>query len=260
MKKLSPAKIVLIVFGLAIAVGWYQLHVSRFGDYVFDTLAIAWESMKHPNETAAFSASSPWVINAILKRVKPGNILELGAGPGTITIPLIERFFSASTARGCFDVVELQKNLFEKLKYKVDGLLTENKHKPLVSIYNEDFTIWNPAGAGNMDEYYDTVISTIPLTRLPQDVIEKILTRAYRFLKPGGIFIYVSLAGARTFGYCGAFFRELVTFGEHSCKNCEYLRKLAFIDQWIADGFTQEEELVWCNITPMRVYWATKKG
>lgn len=86
--------------------------------------------------------------------------------------------------------------------------------------------------------------------------MQDILNKVNRLLKPGGIFIYVSLAGARSMGNWIGYVKALC----HSSNVLEdYKRKLKFIDNWVKDNFKQHEVLVWQNITPMRVYLAVKK-
>lgn len=224
--------------------------------YLKDTGAIVVSCLKHPTQVAAFSASSPWVVDTILRHVKPGNVLEVGAGAGTISLPLLERCQGHR-----YDGVELCPELFDKLQTKV-ALLRMPEERLLawgqIFVAQGDFIHWVPEGVGEeqMNGFYDTIVSTVPITRLPREAMEAILTKVNRLLKPGGVFIYVSLAGARSFGHWLGFVKTLFC---HPASWRAYKKKLKFIDSWLKENFDQEEVLVWRNVTPMRVYLATKK-
>lgn len=225
--------------------------------YFKDSGSIIWSCLKNPTEVAAFTASSPWVVREILSHVQAGNVLEVGAGAGSISVPLLKQ------CRGRrYDGVEICPELFSDLRSHVALLQMPGKRSiswPTIHLYNEDFVRWLPEGIDELQAngFYDTVVSTVPITRLPAEVMQAILIKVNRLLKPGGVFIYVSLAGARSFGHWLGFFKAL--FGQPESWQ-QYQGKLKFIDTWIQENFDQNEVLVWRNITPMRVYWAVKKG
>lgn len=90
---------------------------SSWGSYLSDTVSIIFSVLKHPTEVAAFTASSPWVVDTILSNVKPENILEIGAGSGTISIPLLKNI-----QLNRYDGVELEPELFRVLTRRVNEL------------------------------------------------------------------------------------------------------------------------------------------
>jgi phospholipid N-methyltransferase len=247
-----------------------EATVNDLWNYLKDTGAIVWTCLRHPSkikEVSAFSASSPWVVQTVLSHVKFGDTLEIGAGTGTITEPLLEELLKNTThsQRIRFHVVELNSRFYETLELKIINLLTDG-HYPVdididadVSLYNEDFVLWQPANIAADSAYhlYDTIVSTLPITRLPLSVVKEALTKVNRLIKPGGVFIYVSLLGARSLGYLIGYIKAIFCHPEGWYK---YKKKLAFIDQWLKENFDQEEVVVWRNFTPMRVYWAIKKA
>ncbi len=240
--------------------------------YLRDSGSILVSFLKKPTEVAALTSSSPWVVKTILGHVQPGNILEIGAGAGAISGPLVKRLFLAEDTACRFDAVELQQDLFGILAEKVAEVYGDkhrffflNKEKDKMSIgskiflYKANFVGWEPEllDTKNADGFYDTIISTVPMTRLPIEVMEQILVKVNKLLKPGGVFIYVSLFGARSLGTWLNFVKSLCC---DTGDAREYEQKLDFIDNWVADNFEKNEVVVWSNITPMRVYWAVKKG
>src|SRR5271157_3092636 len=62
--------------------------VGRLEAYFKNSIQIAKSFLKDPTTTSACSATSPWAVDRILQEVLLGNVLEIGAGPGVVTIDL----------------------------------------------------------------------------------------------------------------------------------------------------------------------------
>eukprot|EP01097_Dermamoeba_algensis_P004912 TRINITY_DN3143_c0_g1_i2.p1 TRINITY_DN3143_c0_g1~~TRINITY_DN3143_c0_g1_i2.p1 ORF type:complete len:164 (+),score=35.41 TRINITY_DN3143_c0_g1_i2:556-1047(+) len=107
-----------------------------------------------------------------------------------------------------------------------------------------------------VSEYYNHVISSIPLTRVPLPVLKEILSQANSLLKPGGTFIYLSLCGARPIGYWGAYLKTLLSRDQSILK--DYEEKLRLIDSWSQENFTSCSS-TWCLNLPLMNVFALKK-
>lgn len=240
-------------------------QLNRWRMWVSDTLEILKSAVRDAAHIAAFSASSPYVVDEIVAHAPPGNTLEVGAGPGPVTRELVRRLFPDPYHREAYrlDVVEYTPRLFAKLEERLGTYLHHQQH----SLARADFVEWNsPIGAfnGAGREFYDTVISTIPFVTLPLDVIQSIFTKIHGYLKPGGQFMYISLLGARTLGKAraelGLFLSHPTCYGDNLDSYDLYYDKLRFIDEYIAAHYTQRTVLVKGNIPPMWVYVCTKRA
>ena len=249
---------------LAASVACAMPQLNRWRMWFDDTREILKSAIKDTAHIAAFTASSPYVVDEIVSHVLPGNTLEVGAGPGPVTRELALRLFPNPYQREGyrFDVVEYTHSLFEVLRRRLGTYLHYQQH----SLTCADFVVWeSPIGTfdGVGHEFYDTVISTIPFVTLPLDVIRSIFTKIHGYLKPGGRFMYISLWGARTMGKAKneleLFMCHPTSYGDHLDEYELYYDKLRFIDEYIAAHYTQETVLVKWNIPPMWVYVCTKR-
>ena len=169
----------------------YLPSVSEMQSYGSDFLDIFSGMLRDLKHTAAVSPSSPWLVNAIAQYVPLNStikILEVGAGPGTVTRKIIERMTPGSS----LDVVEYSPELFDALSANLGKERDASNGK--INFYRASIEEWFPPY--ETDGHYDLIISTIPRTQLPFTVVQKILDRYDQMLASGGVLVSVTLAGA----------------------------------------------------------------
>ncbi len=226
--------------------------MDRFKDYISDSVGVLKEFIKAPIDTSAITASSPWVVDNIIKEVGPGKILEVGAGPGNVTCELIKKLKEFGEDYN-LDVVEPNEDMFKTLSDKVDdlGIETVNLHNCFFCGDQCPFDVHEYA------ESYDTIISTIPITRLPKESIKKILTKIKTLLKPGGKFIYISFWAAETVRTCIKFLESKIKSNPVIYKN--YLEQIEFTQNFIDEYFSENKILITKNLPPTWIHFAIKK-
>jgi tRNA1Val (adenine37-N6)-methyltransferase len=139
-------------------------------------------------DSSAMKVGTDGVLLGAWSTVKEGNILDIGAGTGLISIMLAQR---NSTSH--IDAVELQKDAYQEAKTNIENCK-----------WSERFSIFNcPIQAYQTDKKYDLIVSNPPFftnaTKAPQsdrnaarhtdslpftDLINTVL----RLLKPDGLF------------------------------------------------------------------------
>lgn len=102
----------------------------------------------------------------------PTKILDLGAGTG-----LLSAFFLDEYPQCNITLVDFSEDMLTKAKERFS-----NKN-------NIDYLIEDLASLSLKSESYDLVVSSLAIHHLPNDLKEKLFTKIYNFLKPGGLFI-----------------------------------------------------------------------
>lgn len=214
-----------------------------FKYYIADSFFMAKEFPRDPKNIGAITPCSPFVVREILKAVPSGNILEIGAGCGTISLPIVEGLEEIYPGKKDFrvDIIEANKIFYERLASRVSGF--SNVH-----LYNQFFDAnWIPKdwkGADGQKISYDLVIATIPWTQIDAGLRKALLQKIYDLLSPNGVFIYISLIFADT--------KEEIS----RCFNGK--RSLAKDD--LSNYFTSETVFKTLNIPSVFVHFGTKRA
>jgi len=234
------------------AAKWCAETGGDFARWSVDSAGIAWSMLNgQMDQTAAITASSPILAYRMCDFVKgDSKVLELGAGHGSLSVP-VARMFAEKAEPTRFDIVECNEAFYNCLNARVAQF-----GKPNHEVYTYRMLFgaeWKPRDINDATGYYDTVLSTLPWTRMNADMQRTVQERITEVLKSKGKLIWVSLAGAKVLGAVKAAIKgdkELV----------EYSQEQLYFGAWIQENFESvTEHFVPWNVTPMRVYVAIKK-
>jgi phospholipid N-methyltransferase len=139
------------------------------------------EAMKSFRSTGAIASSSPALVNRLIRPIPTGanvRIIELGPGDGCVTNALLKKLGPNAEVHA-FEINEV----FVK---KIQGI-KESRLRVL------------PVGAECINEYFspesiDFVVSSLPLSMIPQEVKEQILRQSKVVLRPKGQFLQYQYA------------------------------------------------------------------
>ena len=148
-----------------------------------DFIETSIDYIKNIPETGAITQTSKYVEEVVIKHIdisKKQLIVEFGAGLGNIT----KKILSIMNVDSELYAFETNKDFCDKLnKIRDKRLFVINKSA------TELFDVCSECGQ------VDLIISTIPLTIIPNDEINKILESGNKTLKKNGFFIQVLYTG-----------------------------------------------------------------
>jgi len=148
-----------------------------------DFIETSIDYIKNIPETGAITQTSKYVEEAVTKHVdisKKQSIVEFGAGLGNIT----KKILSTMHVDSELYAFETNKIFCDKLnKIRDKRLFVINKSASELSDVCKEC------------RHVDLIISTIPLTIIPNDEINKILESGNKILKKNGFFIQVLYTG-----------------------------------------------------------------
>eukprot|EP00826_Nyctotherus_ovalis_P034277 TRINITY_DN2830_c0_g2_i1.p1 TRINITY_DN2830_c0_g2~~TRINITY_DN2830_c0_g2_i1.p1 ORF type:complete len:235 (-),score=41.68 TRINITY_DN2830_c0_g2_i1:144-764(-) len=155
--------------------------------YAWDTALFLKSWLHSPNQMGTLFPSSSTTSKKIAQLIKdPQNavVLELGAGTGQVTDEIV----ALGVPEECFATVEYDARLCKELMLKYPKGLN------LLNIDAADMLEELPARFIGKTDY---VISTLPLIPLKKDKAQKIVDSIFQVLKPGGVYIQVTLSPFR---------------------------------------------------------------
>ena len=267
---------------------WTTETAGDFARWVGDSARIAYgmaTDAKRRKDTSALTASSPFLAYSIYNNflTDVNDLLELGAGHGSLSYH-IARSFAKRSSSTRYDIVECDHVYFNVLRPRMQQF---NAGIHPISTYCESFNeSWKPRTESS-SLLYDAILSTLPWTIMSDETQKAIQKRIIELLKPGGKFIWVSLAGAKSVGAAKAakkgtkaleaytaMLRNFDAWLENNFDSIKmhydrgtvsWLESLNHKKNWVMQqcGFkaplTDSEYTLLLNVTPMRVYVAIKK-
>lgn len=265
--KRTTLKTMEICKGVCTREWWSELglDLQRWGS---DTKRImgSWFDAKRRKDTAAFTASSPFLAYSFidcLKDINAHTVLELGAGNGELSAPiarwLCKRGDSTPTLLTAVEgdgvyTSNLTARLAEARKESANHFVEVQQNW-----FSDSFT---SDKAAHVAQGYDAVISTLPWTKMDDANAASAMRGIVQNLKDDGVFFWVSYVGADTLGTINA-----KRSGEAAL--LEYAQKRAGFAQWLNQNFDSfGATKIWSNVTlgipvltgwPMWVFWAFKK-
>jgi phospholipid N-methyltransferase len=168
----------LLFFGCAffiVSMGLYCYF--NYGNCVFFGRFL-WQPKQTGSIMPTSRIAATELIQPMLAKSGPRNILEVGAGTGPVTEVIAEHLRPEDT----FDVLELDDVLCDLLRDKFSAYKQLNIH--CVPIEQ-----WDPG------YQYDVIISTVPLTNLTPEQIQPILQQFEQLTKPDGVVSYLEYIG-----------------------------------------------------------------
>lgn len=143
------------------------------------------EIRRRYDTTGAIAPSGKGLAKALASFLKerddrPVRVLEVGPGTGPATDQIVRLLKDGDQ----FDLVELNDNFVAMLNERFEKEEPWQQVKGLSNIHEvplQDF---------QTDEPYDYIISGLPHTIFPADLVEQIMQRYYELLKPGGTLSY----------------------------------------------------------------------
>ena len=158
--------------------------MNSFKSYVWDMGLFFKSWFNSPKQMGTVFPSSSITgkkIASLVKDTANSRVIELGAGTGQVTDELVAMDIPSEH----FVAIEYDSNLYKELL---------KKHPKGVNLLNID--------AADMLEHLpkefigqtDYMISTLPLIPLGKEKLQKIIDVVFKILKPGGVFVQVTLS------------------------------------------------------------------
>lgn len=142
------------------------------------------EFRHHFHDTGSFLPSSRFLARALVSELakprKPGRILEVGPGTGSVTKQIL-RFMMPGDQ---LDAVELNGHFVALLQRRFDHEWTFRVHRPQVRVIHA--AVEDLPGEG----CYDYIVSGLPLNNFSVAQVREIYQVYDRLLKPGGTLAY----------------------------------------------------------------------
>lgn len=200
------------------------------------------EIRRRYDTTGAIAPSGAGLAKALASYLKergeaPVRVLEVGPGTGPATAKIVPLLKEGDQ----FDLVELNDNFVSMLNERFQKEGDWQKVRDLSKIHEiplQDF---------QADEPYDYIISGLPHTIFPADLVESIMTRYYELLKPGGTLSYFEYMGIRPA-------RGLVDVGSNRTR----MRRINGIVRKNFKQYRVRKDNVFVNIPPAWVHHMQK--
>lgn len=161
------------------------------------------------------------------------NILEVGAGSGSVTKELI----ALMTPRTRLTVCELNSNLFDILKGRLNEFENYPKNANRVNLFEGD--ILNLAE----DTKYDFIVCSLPFLNFPESLAQNIFAKLARVSKPECILTYYEYKAIRKLA--------LTLVGTKKREQMLGVNKLLKV---MHRELLVSKTPVWKNITPINIY------
>ncbi|MFJ4878403.1 class I SAM-dependent methyltransferase [Streptomyces sp. NPDC088745] len=164
---------------------------------------------------------------------RPLNVLEAGAGTGSVTRTLIHRLSAGSR----LDIVEANRRFADRLRRLVHDHPHLAGERERIRVHH---TLVEHLGT---DRHYDVIVSGLPFTNFTPAEVETIMDRYLDLLHPGGTLTYFAYRGTR-------YARTLTTSRAGARRHRAVEDVLAAYQRRYATGCRS----VWGNLPPAKVW------
>lgn len=192
--------------------------------------------------TGAVLPSGPRLARALVRFVRePGEsrrILEVGPGTGAVTCRLVDALRHSDR----FDLVELNDRFVERLRHR---FATE---RPFQAVAERANIFHCPVQDLKEHEPYDLIVSGLPFNNFPPELVESILQKLLRLLKPGGTLSFFEYIAVRAIKSAAGRRAERAR-----------IKAISRVLQGAFDGREFRRDWVWLNVPPAWVHHLRKE-
>lgn len=202
------------------------------------SLLLFWrEAIRKPGSIGAFGPSSPSVARSmtlpLIGRSGPAKVLEVGPGTGAVTEAILEHLTPADSLDMCELNPEFVKLLRKRFETSDDG------PGPRVRVYEGD--VLEKAG-----DQYDFIISSVPASNLPPEVVQRLLEGLISRLAPGGVLACLH--------YRGQGIRSRLAIG----KERQRLRQVINVIKTYQRRHGLGKDTVWLSLPPAEIHYLAR--
>jgi phosphatidylethanolamine/phosphatidyl-N-methylethanolamine N-methyltransferase len=199
--------------------------------------------IRHPFETGAILPSSRALGRAMVaylaRKQGRADVLEVGAGSGAFTTAILPLLQPGDT----LDVVEINPELMAFLRQRLEREFPMPTDSVRVRFFNDDVR------HAPLEQDYDYIVFSLPLTNFPLAMVQEILERMLRHLKPGGVFSYVKYIGLGRLKYLAS----------SAAARADMRAKQAYVDR-LARQYQVERRAVLRSLPPAWTFYWRKPG
>lgn len=188
--------------------------------------------------TGACFPTSKWAAQALINPLRradrtPKNILELGPGTGSVTLPIIRELRDGDRLTIC----EINPRFMKALKEKLEGCPYFQRRRTQVCFFEG-------AAQGLPEEtIYDIIVCALPFVNFDLETVEAIFNKLRKVSTPETLMTYYEYMGMRKLN-------EKISSREHR-------DRLAKVNGFMKDSGTLSHlhrERVWLNLLPINIY------
>lgn len=201
------------------------------------SLLLFWrEALRNTRSIGAFGPSSPQVARAmtlpLAEHKGPARVLEVGPGTGAVTEAILEHL----TPHDTLDLCELNPEFVRHLRERFERL---DGPGPRVAVHEGD-VLEKATGQ------YDFIISSVPASNLPPEVVQRLLEGLIARLAPGGVLACLH--------YRGQGIRSRLAIG----KERQRLRQVIAIIKSYQRRHGLGKDTVWLSLPPAEVHYLAR--
>ncbi len=160
---------------------------------------------------------------------KPVRVLEIGPGTGPVTNRIVELLRPDDR----FDLVELNESFVGLLNRRFESDASWQQASSVSTIHQLPHQEFDHTGP------YDFVISGLPLTNFPADLVRSITESYLKLLKPGGVLSYFEYMYVRPV-------RKVTSRGDEN----ERIRAIDDIMSQLCNAHRIRRDNIWINVPP----------
>lgn len=202
------------------------------------SLLLFWrEAIRKPGSIGAVGPSSPSVARSMALPLKghvgPARVLEVGSGTGAVTEAILEHL----TPHDSLDMCELNSEFVKLLRKRFET--REGTSGPRVRVLEGDVL-------ERADAQYDFIISSVPASNLPPEVVQRLLDGLIERLAPGGVLACLH--------YRGQGIRSKLAIGKERTR----LRQVINVIKTYQHRHGLGKDTVWLSLPPAEIHYLAR--
>jgi|LakMenEpi03Aug12_release.lakeMendotaPanAssembly.Ray.scaffolds.fasta_scaffold06036_3 phosphatidylethanolamine/phosphatidyl-N-methylethanolamine N-methyltransferase len=214
------------------------VYGESFVGMIKENLVFLREFLLEFKTTGACFPTSRWAAQALIAPLretnrKPKNILELGPGTGSVTMPMLREMRDGDTLTICEINPRFMKLLRDRLEQNEDF----RRHRDRVTFFE------GPAQEIPLGVRYDMIVCALPFVNFDLNTVQEIFQRLREVSSAETLMTYYEYIGMRTFN--GAL--APADRAERIREVNDYLKRSGSIN-YLA------RERVWLNLLPVNIY------